>query len=62
VTQNNARDALIEIHDGKEKILYFEGEPRPEMKFINRTGVEDDKNIQLVVLQRTARTSSIASA
>jgi uncharacterized membrane protein len=53
VTQNNARDALIEIHDGKEKILYFEGEPRPEMKFINR-GVEDDKNIQLVVLQRTA--------
>ncbi|OLD12246.1 MAG: hypothetical protein AUJ01_16510 [Acidobacteria bacterium 13_1_40CM_3_65_5] len=53
VTQNNARDALIEIRDGKEKILYFEGEPRPEMKFINR-GVEDDKNIQLVVLQRTA--------
>src|SRR6185295_19047030 len=53
VTQNNARDALIEIHDGKEKILYFEGEPRPEMKFINR-GVEDDKNLQLVVLQRTA--------
>jgi uncharacterized membrane protein len=53
VTQNNARDALIEIRDGREKILYFEGEPRPEMKFINR-GVEDDKNIQLVVLQRTA--------
>jgi uncharacterized membrane protein len=53
VTQNNARDALIEIRDGKEKILYFEGEPRPEMKFINR-GVEDDKNLQLVVLQRTA--------
>ncbi len=53
VTQNNARDALIEIRDGKEKILYFEGEPRNEMKFINR-GVEDDKNLQLVVLQRTA--------
>ena len=53
VSQNNARDALIEIRDGREKILYFEGEPRPEMKFINR-GVEDDKNIQLVVLQRTA--------
>jgi uncharacterized membrane protein len=53
VTQNNARDALIEIRDSKEKILYYEGEPRNEMKFINR-GVEDDKNIQLVVLQRTA--------
>src|SRR5262245_48150017 len=53
VTQNNARDALIEILDRKEKILYYEGEPRPEMKFINR-GVEDDKNIALVVLQRTA--------
>src|SRR5204862_2456689 len=35
VTQNNARDALIEVRDRKEKILYFEGEPRPEMKFIN---------------------------
>ncbi len=37
----------------QDKILYFEGEPRFEMKFIRRA-VADDKNLQLVVLQRTA--------
>jgi uncharacterized membrane protein len=53
VTQNNVREALIEISDRREKVLYFEGEPRPEMKFVRRA-VEDDKNLQVVVLQRTA--------
>ena len=28
VTQNNTRETLIDVHDGREKILYFEGEPR----------------------------------
>jgi uncharacterized membrane protein len=53
VTQNNARDALIEVQDRREKILYYEGEPRYEAKFILRA-VEDDKNLQIVLLQRTA--------
>ncbi|MDO8794740.1 MAG: glutamine amidotransferase [Vicinamibacterales bacterium] len=53
VAENNVRDALIEVRDRKEKVLYFEGEPRFEMKFINRA-MEDDKNIDFVVLQRTA--------
>ena len=53
VTENNVRDVLIEVRDRKEKVLYFEGEPRFEMKFINRA-MEDDKNIDFVVLQRTA--------
>ena len=53
VTENNVRDALIEVRDRKERVLYFEGEPRFEMKFINRA-MEDDKNIDFVVLQRTA--------
>jgi len=53
VTQNNARDALVEVTDRRERILYYEGEPRPEMKFINRA-VTDDKNIDLDVLQRLA--------
>jgi uncharacterized membrane protein len=53
VTQNNARDALIQVNDRREKILYFEGEPRPEMKFVRR-GVEEDKNIQVTILLRTA--------
>jgi uncharacterized membrane protein len=53
VTQNNQRDSLVEVRDAREKILYFEGEPRSEMKFINRA-VFDDKNLQVVTLQRTA--------
>jgi len=53
VTQNNQRDSLVEVRDTRERILYFEGEPRSEMKFINRA-VADDKNLQVVTLQRTA--------
>jgi len=53
VTQNNAREAMIDVRDAREKILYFEGEPRFEMKFIRRA-VDDDKNLQVVSLQRTA--------
>ena len=53
VTQNNARDALIDVSDRKERILYYEGEPRPEMKFLNRA-VYEDKNLSVVTLQRTA--------
>jgi hypothetical protein len=55
VTENNAREALIDIADRKEKILYYEGEPRPEMKFINRA-VREDKNLAVITLQRTADT------
>ena len=53
VTQNNQRDALIEVLDRRERLLYYEGEPRPEMKFLRRA-VEDDKNLEVVTLQRTA--------
>lgn len=53
VTQNNARDVLIEVRDRKEQILYYEGEPRFEYKFIRRA-VADDSNLQVVGLQRTA--------
>jgi uncharacterized membrane protein len=53
VTQNNARDALIDVRDRREKILYFEGEPRFEYKFIRRA-VAEDTNLQIIGLQRTA--------
>ena len=53
VTQNNAREALINVRDARERILYFEGEPRFEMKFLRRA-VADDKNLLTVALQRTA--------
>ena len=53
VTQNNQRDVQIDIRDRKERILYYEGEPRFEMKFA-RQAIKDDQNLQLVTLQRTA--------
>ena len=53
VTQNNGRDQLIHVEDERPKILYFEGEPRFELKFVRRA-VADDENLQVVCLQRTA--------
>ena len=53
VTQNNVRETLIIVEDRREKILYFEGEPRFEVKFLRRA-VDDDQNLQVSVLQRTA--------
>jgi uncharacterized membrane protein len=53
VTQNNTRDALLEVRDRREKVLYFEGEPRYEAKFVHQA-VEDDKNLQVAMLIRTA--------
>ncbi len=52
VTQNNQRDSRLEVYDRKEKILYYEGEPRFEAKFI-RQALEGDENVQVVLLQRT---------
>jgi len=53
VSQNNQRDQLIYVEDERPKILYFEGEPRYEVKFIRRA-VADDENLQVVCLLRTA--------
>ncbi|MDA1094165.1 MAG: glutamine amidotransferase [Acidobacteria bacterium] len=53
VTQNNERNSLVVVEDTREKILYFEGEPRWELKFIGRA-VADDENLQVARLQRTA--------
>jgi uncharacterized membrane protein len=53
VTQNNTHDALLEVRDRHERILYYEGEPRAEAKFI-LSAVDGDKNIDVVLLQRTA--------
>lgn len=53
IAENNARETLVEVREGAQKVLYFEGEPRFEVKFIRRA-VADDPELQLVVLQRTA--------
>ena len=53
VTQNNVRESLINVRDVREKILYFEGEPRYEYKFIRRAIPEND-NVIVTGLVRTA--------
>lgn len=53
LTENNERRALLDVTAAREKILYFEGSPRPEHKFIRRA-VAQDENLQLVSLLRTA--------
>ena len=55
ITQNNVREVLLDVQDRKEKILFFDGEPHFEVKFIRRA-VADDPNLQLVLLQRTTET------
>lgn len=53
VLPNNAREQLIDVLDRRVKILYLEGEPRFEAKFIKQA-LEQDPNVQVVLLQRTA--------
>lgn len=53
VSQNNVLEALVFVDSGERKILYFEGEPRFEVKFVRRA-IADDENLRVVVLQRTA--------
>jgi uncharacterized membrane protein len=50
---NNFRVEPIQVSDIKQKILYVEGEPRWEFKFIRRAE-EDDPTIQLVSMLRTS--------
>jgi hypothetical protein len=50
---NNAVTRPILVSDAKRKILYVEGEPRWEYKFIRRAE-EDDPTVQLVSMLRTS--------
>ena len=54
VKENNVREAVVVVNDRREKILYIEGEPRFELKFI-RQAVEEDRNLQVVTLLRSAK-------
>ncbi len=54
VAGNNVRRALLTVRDRREKVLYLEGEPRPELKFARRA-VDGDEQLQLVTLLRSAK-------
>ncbi|PYV39981.1 MAG: hypothetical protein DMG06_21590 [Acidobacteria bacterium] len=53
ITLNNSQNLLLNVEDSKPKILYLEGTPRWEFKFI-RQALQPDKNLQLMTLLRTS--------
>jgi uncharacterized membrane protein len=53
LAENNSVEALLTVERRVERILYFEGEPRFEVKFLRRA-VADDDRLEVVTLLRTA--------
>ncbi len=51
---NNSLTRVLYVDDAKPHVLYMEGEPRWDFKFIRRA-VEDDKNISLYTIVRTTQ-------
>ena len=54
IPENNNLDALLEVKNDHPQILYIEGEPRWEFKFLRRA-MQDDPNIRLVTLLRSSQ-------
>ena len=53
-TANNRLTRVLSVDDVKRRILYVEGEPRWEFKFLRRA-VEDDPALQIVSMLRTTQ-------
>jgi hypothetical protein len=53
IAENNTQETTVDVDPARQKILYFEGEPRYELKFLRRA-VAADSSLQVVTLQRTA--------
>jgi uncharacterized membrane protein len=53
ITENNEYHTVLHVRRGPERVLYFEGEPRPEFAFMRRA-VAPDSAIELVALLRSA--------
>ncbi|HTB19823.1 MAG TPA: glutamine amidotransferase, partial [Bryobacteraceae bacterium] len=51
---NNSLTRVLYVDNAKPRVLYMEGEPRWDYKFIRRA-VEDDKNIDLYTVVRTTQ-------
>src|SRR5262245_22521108 len=54
IPENNTLTALVEVKNDHPQILYIEGEPRWEFKFLRRA-MQDDPNIRLVTLLRSSQ-------
>jgi uncharacterized membrane protein len=53
VSDNNVFHTMLEVRSGPVRVLYLEGEPRPEFAFLRRA-VAADSALQVVGLVRTA--------
>ena len=54
VSENNVFHTMLEVRQGPVRVLYLEGEPRPEFAFLRRA-VAADSALQVVGLVRTAQ-------
>ena len=52
ITGNNMLARVVDVPTGRRRILYVEGEPRWELKFMRRA-IEKDASVQLVSMLRT---------
>ncbi|HEY6389630.1 MAG TPA: glutamine amidotransferase [Bryobacteraceae bacterium] len=59
--QNNKQTRVLNVDGAKPGVLYMEGEPRWDYKFIRRA-VEDDKNIELTSIVRTTQNKLLTQA
>lgn len=53
VPQNNEAQGVVQVRAGPDRVLYVEGEPRPELAFLRRA-LAADSAVQLVTLLRSA--------
>jgi hypothetical protein len=53
IAENNEAHGVVQVREGPDRILYVEGEPRPELGFIRRA-IATDSAVQLVALLRSA--------
>ncbi|MEO6527316.1 MAG: hypothetical protein ABIP93_11870 [Gemmatimonadaceae bacterium] len=53
VSENNVFNTMLDVRRGPARVLYLEGEPRPEFAFLRRA-VAGDSAIQVVGLMRSA--------
>jgi len=51
--RNNSRSTLVEVADREYRVLYFEGEPRWEYKFMRRA-LADDEDLRIASLLRVS--------
>ncbi len=53
IQANNVRSRIVDVPRGRRRILYVEGEPRWQYKFMRRA-VHNDASVQLVTMLRTS--------